>query len=226
MLYIFILLIELFILFASSQMLTRLLSRIIFSLSRNKTITIYFLSFLFLPGVIIHELSHLLTAGILFVPVGDIEFMPKVQGNSVKLGSVKVAKTDFIRRAIIGFAPFFAGCSLLIGVFFYFLPNIMNFSKTPVWEMFLILYTIFQIGNTMFSSRKGLEGTIEFLLISVSILAVIFVFNIKIPLYVTDKFYNPNIISFLKNLNIFLLIPIIINLILLMITKLILIKQK
>src|ERR1035437_2432032 len=94
------LLLEISILFLLSRSISKTLS---------KFMSINFLSFLFLPGIIVHELSHILVAAILFVPVGSMEFAPKRHGNAVKLGSVEIAKTDPIRRSIIGCAPFFMG---------------------------------------------------------------------------------------------------------------------
>ena len=91
---------ELILLFLLSRALTKTLSRFL---------SISALSFLFLPGVIVHELSHMLVAAILIVPIGEIEFMPKRTEGGVKLGSVAIGSCDPIRRAIIGFAPVFVG---------------------------------------------------------------------------------------------------------------------
>ncbi|HKC14513.1 MAG TPA: hypothetical protein VKC89_00935, partial [Patescibacteria group bacterium] len=70
----------------------------LFILSRTLTRKLSFLpinltSFLFLPGVIVHELSHYLLASLLFVPVGDIEFMPQRREGELKLGSVSIGQT-------------------------------------------------------------------------------------------------------------------------------------
>lgn len=146
---------ELFFLFFLSKTLTRLLSRLV---------SIEILSLLFLPGIIIHELSHLLIAGILFVPVGEIEFLPKVSEGGVKLGSVAIGKTDPIRRAIIGVAPVLVGVLLLFGVGSYFIHNgsmVQTIELPTLGKLLLVLYGIFAIANTMFSSAKDLEGFLE-----------------------------------------------------------------
>ena len=70
-----------------------------------------------------HELSHLLTAGVLFVRTGEIEFLPKMEGDQVKLGSVAIEKTDPVRRAIIGFASVFVGLSTILGIIYFVADN-------------------------------------------------------------------------------------------------------
>lgn len=122
------------------------------------------ISFIFLPGIIIHELSHFLAASLLFVPTGEIEFMPKVEGQSIKLGSVAIGRSDPIRRFLIGVAPVILGI-LVISV-------VLSFTKTytsPLFLNFLLFYTLFVIGNTMFSSKKDMEGALV-LLISISVI--------------------------------------------------------
>lgn len=214
MFYILLFFFELVLLFFSSRILTVLISRLIFSLSKNKTGTVYFLSFLFLPGVIVHELSHLLTASILLVRCKDIEFTPKIHGNSVKLGSVQVEKTDFIRSALIAFAPTIIGCFIITAVLFYFTSDIFNFSKTPAWKMLIFLYVLFQIGNTMFVSRKDIETTLKFFLVFISIFVVLYLFNIRLLEYFFEVLEKNNAPSFFRELDLFFLIPLAINLVL------------
>lgn len=188
----------------------------------NQTITIYFLSFLFLPGVIIHEFSHLLTASLLFVPVGEIEFIPKVSGSGVKLGSVKIGKTDFLRRAVIGFAPILVGAGIMIGFLYYFTPAILNFPKISFLETILILYVVFQLGNTMFSSRKDVEGALELLILIGLILITLYFSHIKVFSFLTQIISNPKVATFFQNIDFLFAIPLIINFIFILLLKIIL----
>lgn len=211
MIFIALFTIELLLLFLSARVLTDLISKLIFSFSRNKTGTVYFLSFLFLPGVIVHELSHFIVANILFVRCKDIEFTPKIHGNTVKLGSVQIEKTDFIRSAVIAFAPTIIGCSIITGTLLYFTPDIFNLSKTSVWKMLIFLYVLFQIGNTMFVSRKDIETALKFLLVFSSIFIITYFFNIKILEYFFEVLQKNNTSSFFKELDLFFLMPLGIN---------------
>ncbi len=111
MIFLVLLFIEIVILFLLSRLVSRTLSGFM---------SINLLSLIFLPGIIVHELSHFFIAVILFVPVGDIEFTPKKNDNGVKLGSIEIARTDPIRRSLIGFAPVFVGLALIVGVVYFF----------------------------------------------------------------------------------------------------------
>ena len=162
--------VEVIILFLFSQSLTKALSAWFYYLFKSQTIVIQLLSILFLPGVIVHELSHLLTASMLFVPTGDIEFLPEIRGDEVKMGSVSIAHTDPFRRFLIGVAPLLVGLSILFLLFWYFLPGLSLLS----WQTGILLYAVFEISNTMFSSRKDMEGAIA-LLIFLSVVVVVLV---------------------------------------------------
>lgn len=159
---------ELLILFFLSQSLTKALSAWFYHIFRHHAIVIQLLSVLFLPGVILHELSHLLTASIFFVPTGEIEFLPEIRGDEVKMGSVAIASTDPFRRFLIGVAPLLGGLSILFLLFWYFSPNLTILS----WQAALLLYAVFEISNTMFSSRKDMEGALG-LLIFIGVIAAI-----------------------------------------------------
>lgn len=222
MIFVALFLLELFVLFLSSIVLTRGISRLLFYLSKSEKTTVYLLSFLFLPGTIIHELAHFLTAVILLVPVGEIEFLPKLHGNSLKLGSVKVARSDFFRRAFIGFAPLIIGIGILIFIFFYLFPGILNFPKTPIWQTLLVIYGVFQVSNTMFTSRKDVEAALQLIILILSIVAIFFIFHIQVPDLVMEKITNLRTINFIRSLELFLLIPLAINFILILGIKLLL----
>ena len=73
---------------------------------------------LLLPGIIIHELSHWLTAKLLGVQTGEISLWPSRRpGNQMRMGSVRVARTDPFRASLIGVAPLISGsiAILIIG---------------------------------------------------------------------------------------------------------------
>lgn len=148
------------LLFLSKQVTTTI-SLFFMRITRSHAFAIQLLAILFLPGVIIHEIAHWLIASILFVPTGDIEFLPRVQGGSVKLGSVQIAVTDPIRRFCIGVAPVIFGLSVLLGVFWFLSPTFFPFT----WKSYVFFYVLFEIGNTMFSSAKDLEGVVGFLIL-------------------------------------------------------------
>ncbi|MBI2596084.1 hypothetical protein HYW46_05120 [Candidatus Daviesbacteria bacterium] len=157
MIFLLLFLVELVSLFFCSKLLIRALAGLFYHLTKSHRITVHLLAFLFLPGTLIHELSHVLAAGALLVPVGNFELMPEIREDGVKLGSAQIGKTDPLRRALIGVAPVFFGVSIIIGVLYYLSAR----SDVRFWIFLALFYILFEAANTMFSSKKDLEGTLE-----------------------------------------------------------------
>lgn len=176
------------------------------------------MSLLFFPGTVVHELSHMFMAIILYVPVGNLELIPKLVGQNLKLGSIQIAKSDPIRRVLIGMAPFLFGTTILIGVFYYVSTNKLFNNQIVI----LILgYLVFEIGNTMFSSKKDMEGALELMLV-ISILIAIFYFaGLRLSAMNPDVlFRNPLVEQTFQKASLYLTAPIGIDLIQIIILKL------
>ncbi len=182
---------EVILLFFLSKEVTKAVSQIFFSISKNEHVSVHSLAFLFLPGVILHELSHLLVASILFVPTGEIEFLPEVRGNEVKMGSVAIAATDPLRRFLIGVAPFLFGL-LVILLLFWYVPLRVFFS----WSTALLLYGTFQICNTMFSSRKDMEGAIGITILFFLLIVILLFFHVPVLQFFEGFLNSPKITDF------------------------------
>ena len=210
MLFLVLIFLELLVLFLSSRILTRTLSLFFYRVTESQTTTVYLLSFLFLPGVIIHELAHLLSANLLFVRTGEVEFMPQIRGNSVKLGSVAIGQTDPFRRAIIGFAPVLFGTTLLLLSLFAFFNGMFDVFPKAVGYI-VLLYIVFELGNTMFSSSKDVEGTIELLIVLTIVFLALFIIGIRIPDYVINTMFSKDAIAMYRLICLFLLLPLGVN---------------
>lgn len=116
-----------------------------------------------------HELAHLFTAEILGVRTSGLTLVPEaIEQKDVRTGSVSIAQSDPIRRALIGIAPVFVGLGILGGLS-YFLPGIWEqvrlditndilFSSYSVYVLFLMVYALFAVSNTMFSSPEDMDG--------------------------------------------------------------------
>ena len=144
--------------------------------SRNLSIKLY--SLLFLPGVILHEISHFIMAALLAVPTGEISIFPESnptqskESSEVSLGSVKVAKTDFVRSTLIGVAPFITGSIALyalVNIFFIDLitaPSLLigiqtlaaEANKLLQWQTWVVIYAVLTVANTMFLSRSDIRS--------------------------------------------------------------------
>lgn len=205
--------IELISLFFLSKLLHRSLAQFFYSFTHSQHKTVGLLAFVFLPGTVVHELAHVLVAGSMLVESEDIEFMPEIKPDGVKLGSAQIHKTDPIRRSIIGVAPVLVGISLVVGISWYV--TYLQFSGEGIsWWVFLIMfYLIFEISNTMFSSNKDLEGTLViFALISAIFIALYFL-GILDPIGLLESSFGTQVMEVVKRANIFLLIPIILDLV-------------
>ncbi len=176
--YIVLFFIEFALIFFLSRQLSKTLSHFLLRIFKNHRITIHILSFLFLPGVIVHELSHWLMAEITFVKTGQIEFTPQIHGDKVKLGSVAIAKTDPIRRFFIGVAPILFGLPIIFGLYVFLFPQ---GSLTFSWQLLLFFCLLFEIGNTMYSSSKDMEGAIGFFIFTAILIILYFTFHLHLP---------------------------------------------
>jgi hypothetical protein len=139
-----------------------------FILTNSKVTAIWLYFFLFLPGILIHEVSHYLAAVLLGVRVDRFSLWPKVRGRGeVVLGSVQVRGADPIRHSLVGAAPLLVGslAVLLIGRLLkfdtlglvltsgnleYLLNTLGESLSTP--DFWLWLYFLFAISNAMLPS--------------------------------------------------------------------------
>ena len=169
-----------------------------YHLTKNRENAVSLLTWSFLPGTVIHELSHLLIAELLRVRTGELSFTPEIrENNQVRAGGLKMAKTDPLRHSLIGLAPTMVGITIISSIsHFYLFPTIQQWSNETMKQsilLFVICYLLFVVNNTMFSSKKDLEA-ILFPLIIIAILGgALYLGNIKISL-------APKTINFLTNL--------------------------
>lgn len=222
MLYFLLFVFEFVLLFFLSKKLVDSLAKLIFKLTKSHTAVVKILAIIFLPGTIIHELAHLLFAGITMVPVGEMSVVPEIEEHGVRLGSVQIGKTDPFRRALIGVAPVLFGLFCIASVFI-FIP--LGQSTTPLWQTILALYLIFELGNTMFSSKKDLEGMLVFigtflvLVISITALAYFLKPDLLQSFWVYLNSVNLDFTAnYFKLVDTYLLVPLVLDLLIILLT--------
>lgn len=163
---------------------------------------LYFL--VMLPGIVLHELSHWACAQLLGVKTGKIEIWPSRKGRGrIRLGSVRIGRADSFRASLIGLAPFITGClaiyvigdyvlgigyiidPVLEGNFSLFQRHLSSFFRAS--DLWIWLYVIFAISNTMFPSESDREswGPVLMLLGGVMALGLLFGLDSRIPPTVT-----------------------------------------
>jgi hypothetical protein len=146
-----------------------------FLLTGNPRVAMWLFWVLFLPGTLLHELSHWLTALLLGVKTGRFSLWPQMKkGGELQMGSVQVELSDPFRHSLIGLAPLIFGtlAVLLIG------QGLLNLGRLGaafnsgdieqiieaiarlllVPDVWLWLYLIFAISNAMLPSASDRES--------------------------------------------------------------------
>ena len=122
-----------------------------------------------LPGVLLHETSHWLTATVLNVRTGHFSVVPeRLPDGTLRLGYVETEKPDLFREALIGIAPLLVGCAVVIFVGYTrlgvgpvgdaltnndLLQAVQGMgAMTQAKDFWLWLYLIFAVSNSMVPS--------------------------------------------------------------------------
>jgi hypothetical protein len=153
------------------RLLHREIQAVILILSRSPIFTTALFSLIFLPGVLLHELSHYVAAVILGVRAAGFSLVPRtLPDGRLQLGYVETVPTDPVRDSLIGAAPLFAG-----GLVVAFLA-MTRLDLVPLWsglrdgqyalfwkdatllpgspDFPLWFYLVFAISSTMLPSRS------------------------------------------------------------------------
>lgn len=139
-------------------------------LSNSASAAVWFYFLLFLPGILLHEVSHYLTALLLRVKVGKFSLWPQMKrGGNLVLGSVQVKNVDPVRHSLVGAAPIIFGsiAIIIIGRFLHFdlmgdwlfrgdLTHTLDILSESITmpDFWLWLYLLFAITNAMMPSES------------------------------------------------------------------------
>lgn len=112
--------------------LHREIQAIFLLLTRRADIATMLFSILFLPGILLHEGSHYLTARLMGVRTGRFSVLPRpLDDGRLQLGFVETAKADPLREALIGVAPLLAG-----GAFVAY-AGLVQLGLLQMWELWV-----------------------------------------------------------------------------------------
>lgn len=227
MVYLMLFLAELVILHFLSKGVTLGIYKAFFRITGNRDWAIYLLAILFFPGTFVHEISHFLVALFLLVPVGELELLPQVQeggvhphtkrlGVGVKMGSVAIANTDNLRRFLIGVAPFVLGTGLILGGTYFAVQNSLILKP---FYLLPFIYLLFAISNTMFASKSDLKGAFKLFLFTLFLYILILIVGVNFPFLKPGVVFTPVVLEVLKLSNLYLLLPLAVDLLLLVTLK-------
>ena len=152
------------------QWLHRHIQGFALALTGNPGCAIRLLFYLLLPGVLLHELSHYVTAKLLLVRTNGFSIgIGSTRKKQVSLGSVNIDRTDPLRESLVGVAPFVVGLTaiwLIVGWGFNMWPN-SGLSLTQMiervrdygydWTTWLDLYLVFAVSTAMIPSESDRE---------------------------------------------------------------------
>jgi hypothetical protein len=148
-------------------------------ITRNNKISLWFYAILFLPGTFLHELAHWATAKLLFVKTTSFNIYPQIEGNTMKLGSVMLYKSDPFRTSIVGIAPLFVGLSAIIAVIRLF----QFYELTRGWLGIILQgYLFLTIGSTMLLSKSDVKEVKKIIIVLSAIFLILYILGLKLDL--------------------------------------------
>lgn len=213
---------EFLILFLTSRFLFKSFFALLYFVFRSQKAAIFLISGFFLPGVLVHELAHLIVAELLRVRTHGIEFVPELTGASLKMGSVKVEKSDILRSLLIGIAPVVVGITLLT-LSIYILGRVFSYSQifSSVLSFVTTMsigYVVFVVANTMFSSKKDIEGFLEALIIGGIIVGALYFMGLSPHAWLVMVFGTKQVMDFIRQVDLLLTVPVGINVVVVMLS--------
>jgi len=161
-------------------------------LTRNQGMALILFSLLYFPGVVLHEMSHWITAKILGVRTGKIWLIPeRMPDGNLRMGYVEAERVDFVRESLIGFAPLLFGglfvayaglfqlkfhllWGTLMSVQFAALPDAFAtlYAQSDFWLWF---YLTFVVSATMMPSESDRQSWMPLVMFVLMVLIVAFV---------------------------------------------------
>ena len=164
----------------------------------NKNWAVILYAIVLFPGVLLHELSHWLTANVLGVRTGSFSVLPKIGSDgTIQLGYVEYYKSSSvgpIRESLIGSAPMISGTAavLLIALHIFDLPSLVVALQTGdvntliqalivlfgTRDFLIWLYLIFAISNAMMPSASDRRAWPAFALIMAAFAIFLYVLGL------------------------------------------------
>jgi hypothetical protein len=182
---------------------------LLFFITRRMNIVIVLFSFVFLPGILVHELSHFISAKLLGVKTGKFSIIPRrLNATQLQLGFVEIEKTDVLRDAIIGAAPLITGCIIVAYI------GLAHLDLSPLWfsiwntdlqesltlainsinsaDFWIWAYLILVVSSTMFPSKSDRRAWLPLFSFAIFLIGLSWVVGAGpwMKLHLTPMFYR------------------------------------
>lgn len=210
--------------------LHREIQSVLLIITRSPGVTVAIFSLLFSPGVLLHELSHLIMAKILRIRTGKFSLFPQVMpGGRLQMGYLEAENSDFFRDSLVGVAPLVTGIltiafligprlQLLVlwghlssGEWNDFFNALLQLPSTPYF--WLWFFGAFIISSTMLPSESDSHAWLPLGLLAGILLALVILAGAG-PWMLENL--APGFNQFLRNTSLILLVSIILHILLML----------
>ncbi len=179
-----------------SRMVSLRVQIVVYYLTGSRDMSNVIIFLVLLPGVILHESAHWLTARLVGLRTGKFRVWPRKQGDYLGLGSVSVERSDVWRDSLVGVAPLIFGNLVLalIGWRVFATPALLkSLADARLGDAVVVFvegmrtadglvwaYVLFTVGNSMMPSSSDRVSFKPVLLYS--LLAAIIYIGVGLPL--------------------------------------------
>lgn len=176
----------LYLLIWLNRRLNRNLYQFLLLCTGSEQVAILGLYLLFLPGIVLHETTHWITAFLLRMQPTSLTLWPVKRGQKVEMGSVSMKRASIWKETLVGLAPLFVGTTvitLVVDKVFGLqglIVLILDLRMAAAWDLFQAsmaapdsipwMFLVFAVSNGMLpsaSDRQSLSLVIYFLGIGV-----------------------------------------------------------
>lgn len=216
MIYLILFFVQIIILFFITKKVTAAVFWAFRKIFRNEKLVLSLVSVIYLPGTIVHEVSHMLAAMLLMLKVVSIRIFPVFEEGRIQLGAVTFEKKDFVRGFLVGIAPILVGILCLFLIF-----SAKLFPAGNLFQNIFFVYIIFALSSTMFSSKQDLVDFIYFIPFLIIVGLLIYILQVDIRFVIKNQQFAENVIKFFKDINLYLFFSLIINITLFLILRIV-----
>ncbi|MFZ0545564.1 MAG: hypothetical protein WAM60_09000 [Candidatus Promineifilaceae bacterium] len=187
------------ILVITQRWIHRHLQGIAFLATGRKNWAIILYAIILFPGVLLHEISHWLMAGILGVKTGGFSVLPRLKPDgSIQLGYVEYYKSQRlgpVRESLVGSAPLISGTAVVLLIAFHIF-NVTTLGEAlrtgdvailtealstlfATGDFLLWLYLLFCVSNAMMPSASDRRAWPAFILIMTVVAVVLYIIGLQ-----------------------------------------------